>query len=84
MYPLLLFLELIYNVNYTIQVLGIDQQDATEVQLLITISGPNFKFTATLDYYHDFLSTVGYSLYTTFIVGAQIFCAISILKQIDQ
>ena len=61
-----------------------DKQDAREVQVSITVEGPNFKFTATLDYYHDFLSTLGYSLYTTLVVGLQIFCATVILKEIDQ
>lgn len=37
-----------------------------------------------MDYYHDFLSTMCYSLYTTLVVGAQIACAIAILKQIDR
>lgn len=37
-----------------------------------------------MEYYHDFLSTLGYSIYTTLVVGAQIACAIAILKQIDR
>lgn len=70
--------------NYTVVVSNMESQDSTGVEIIVEVNGPNFKFSAKMEYYHDFLSTLGYSLYTTLVVGAQIACAIAILKQIDR
>jgi hypothetical protein len=48
------------------------------------MKGPNFDFKANLDYDHDSLSTLGYCLYITLVVGGQIYCAINLLQRIDQ
>lgn len=66
--------------NYTVIVGNMDSQDANAVEITVEVHGPNFNFSAKVEYYHDFLSTLGYSLYTALVVGAQIACAIAILK----
>lgn len=47
----------------------------TKFQVKLEVRGNNFDFETILNYKDDRLSTVGYCLFTTFIVGLQILSA---------